>query len=81
MILNSDLLRINILHAIKLDELATSKLLNIELLWSKAGSGLLLFEGKVYIPDNNDIKLHILCENHDNLTARHQGFCKTFNLV
>jgi hypothetical protein len=29
---------------------------NLKLPWSKAESGLLLFEGKVYIPDNNEIK-------------------------
>jgi hypothetical protein len=75
------LLRIDILHAIELDELAMSKLSNLELLWSKAESGLLLFEGKVYVPDNNEIKLHILCEKHDHPTAGHQGFRKTFDLV
>jgi Integrase zinc binding domain len=80
-ILDSDLLRIDILHAIELDELATLKLSNLKLLWSKAESGLLLFEGKVYVPDNNDIKLCILHKKHDHPTTGHQGFCKTFNLV
>ena len=80
-ILDSDSLRIELLRALELDEVSKSRLSNIEPPWSKAESGLLLYDGKVYVPDNNDVKLRILREKHDHPTAGHQGFRKTLDLV
>lgn len=80
-ILDSDSLRLEILRNLELDDIAKSHLSNLELPWSKSDSGLLLHNGRVYIPDNNDLKLRILREKHDHPTAGHQGFRKTLELL
>ena len=80
-ILDSDTLRSDILGALQNDEVAKTHLNHLELPWSTSNSGLLLYEGRVYVPDSNDLRLRILREKHDHPTAGHQGFKKTFELV
>src|ERR1700742_267889 len=80
-ILDSDSLRTKILEALREDELAKSHYEQPELPWSKSNSGLLLYEGRVYVPDSNELRLRILCDKHDHPTAGHQGSRKTFELV
>src|SRR6202022_2885913 len=42
---------------------------------------LVLREGLVYVPDNNEIKLSILRQYHDLTTAGHLGQAKTLELI
>ena len=42
---------------------------------------LVLFNGLIYIPENDDIKLQILQQCHDSPTAGHLGQAKTLELV
>lgn len=46
-------------------------------------NGLLLHRGKVYIPKdkNEDLRRRIVEMHHDHLTAGHQGFAKTYELI
>ena len=44
-------------------------------------SKLLLFEGKIYVPNNPDIKLFILQSRHDSASAGHFGQDKTQSLI
>ena len=49
--------------------------------WSEEPSGLLLQNGKVYVPDLNDLQLRVLRYRHDHLLAGHYGVNKTLALV
>src|SRR5262249_22441727 len=42
---------------------------------------LVLFNGLVYVPDDDAIKLEILRQRHDSPTAGHFGQAKTFELI
>ena len=44
-------------------------------------SGFLLFKGKIYTPDYKDLRLRILKEKHDHITAGHFGISKTLKMV
>ena len=44
-------------------------------------TNLLLFEGKIYIPDDKDIKLCVLHSHHDSASAGHFGQDKTLSLI
>ena len=72
-ILDSESLRSDIIAALCTDELARSNIDLPVLPWSKSDSGLLLYTGRVYVPDSNSLRLHILQEKHDHPTAGHQG--------
>lgn len=43
--------------------------------------GLLLFKGRICVPNKDPLKLKILQSRHDHPTAGHQGIAKTLNLV
>jgi transposase InsO family protein len=43
--------------------------------------GLVLFDGLVYVPDDDTIKLKILRQCHDAISAGHFGRAKTFEMV
>ena len=49
--------------------------------WSMDDNGLLCEHGQIYVPDVNDLQLHILCVRHDHLLTRHFGQTKTTALV
>ncbi|POM59606.1 Pol protein [Phytophthora palmivora] len=36
---------------------------------------------RLYIPDDEDLKNRIICENHDSVSAEHPGFYKTYLAV
>jgi hypothetical protein len=48
--------------------------------WSKS-DGLLMFHGKIYIPNDRDLRHHIIKQHHDTCIARHAGQFKTLELV
>ena len=43
--------------------------------------GLLLLNGRIYIPDDRDIRMKILAEHHDSPSAGHPGRDKTLELI
>ena len=43
--------------------------------------GLLMFRGKIYVPDVKDLWWHIVAQHHDTWIAGHPGCWKTLKLV
>jgi hypothetical protein len=48
--------------------------------WSES-DGLLMFRGKIYVPNDRDLRRHIVKQHHDTRIARHAGCFKTLELV
>jgi hypothetical protein len=50
--------------------------------WSES-DGLLMFCGKIYVPNDNDkdLQRRIIEQHHDTCIARHAGHFKTLELV
>jgi hypothetical protein len=48
--------------------------------WSKS-DGLLMFCSKIYVPNDRDLRRHIVEQHHDTCIARHVGHFKTLKLV
>jgi hypothetical protein len=48
--------------------------------WSKS-DGLLMFHGKIYVPNDRDLRCLIVEQHHDTRTAGHAGHVKTLELV
>ena len=72
----------DILHALPSDSYASdlrSKPLPAR--WSEDPNGLLLHDGKVYVPDANDLRLRVLRYRHDHVLSGHYGVNKTLALV
>jgi hypothetical protein len=44
-------------------------------------NGLLLYEGLIWVPDDDDLRLRILQQHHDSQAAGHPGRAKTLELV
>jgi hypothetical protein len=42
---------------------------------------LLLYEGLIWVPNNDELRLQILHEHHDTQAAGHPGRAKTLELV
>jgi len=49
--------------------------------WSLDGAGLLRYDGHIWVPDVNDLRLRILLNNHDHPVSSHFGQNKTLELV
>jgi hypothetical protein len=48
--------------------------------WSES-DGLLMFHGKIYVPNNRDLRCRIVKQHHDTRIAGHAGRFKTLELV
>jgi hypothetical protein len=48
--------------------------------WSES-DGLLMFHGKIYVPNDRDLRRHIIEQHHDTHIAGHAGRFKTLELV
>jgi hypothetical protein len=48
--------------------------------WSKS-DGLLMFCGKIYVPNDRDLRHHIVEQHHDTHIARHADRFKTLKLI
>ncbi|KAF4569440.1 hypothetical protein EYR36_009231 [Pleurotus pulmonarius] len=48
--------------------------------WSQS-DGLLMFRGKIYVPDSPDLRRTIVAQHHDSKVAGHAGRWKTLELV
>src|SRR5467141_3846821 len=49
--------------------------------WTRIGDGPLLYLGRPYVPNIDDLRLRVLQTFHDHITAGHFGQSKTYNLV
>jgi hypothetical protein len=52
-----------------------------DLAWAEDETGLLRYQGKVYVPNDAATRAEILTINHDDLIAGHLGIAKTLELV
>jgi hypothetical protein len=43
--------------------------------------GLLMFHGKIYVPNDRDLQCHIIEQHHDTCIAGHAGCFKTLELI
>jgi hypothetical protein len=80
-ILDTDQLRLDILSALLNDHLAQGQLKELSPPWSLSSSGLLLYNHRVYVPSDKDLRLRVLQSRHDHETAGHPGFRRTLELV
>jgi hypothetical protein len=48
--------------------------------WSES-EGLLMFHGKIYVPNDRDLRRHIVKQHHDTRITGHAGCFKTLELV
>jgi hypothetical protein len=48
--------------------------------WSES-EGLLMFRGKIYVPNDRDLQRRIVEQHHDTHIAGHAGCFKTLKLV
>jgi hypothetical protein len=48
--------------------------------WAES-DGLLMFHGKIYVPNDRDLRCHIIEQHHDTRIAGHAGRFKTLELV
>jgi hypothetical protein len=48
--------------------------------WSES-DGLLMFHGKIYVPNDRDLRHHIIEQHHNMRITRHTGRFKTLKLV
>src|SRR5438034_249542 len=53
----------------------------IESDFSLSKEGVLLREDRIYVPDDRDIRLRLMAEHHDELTASHSGRDRTLELL
>ena len=49
--------------------------------WPVAHNGILLHQGRTFVPETNDLQLRVLRANHDHRLAGHPGQSKTYQLV
>jgi hypothetical protein len=48
--------------------------------WTET-DGLLTFRGKIYVPNDHDLRRRIVAQHHDSLMAGHPGRWKTLELI
>ena len=49
--------------------------------WTISSEGLLLCDGRIYVPDGKDLRLQVLRDKHDHILSGHLGQNKTLELV
>lgn len=49
--------------------------------WSTHNDGLVRLDGRIYVPDHNDLRLRVLRYKHDHALSGHPGQNKTLELV
>lgn len=78
-ILDTDQLLEDIRTTISADDSLLANLDNPR--WSKDDTGLYHLDGQIFVPDLNDLRLHVLRSKHDHPTAGHFGHNKTLELI
>ena len=49
--------------------------------WQANPDGFLLHNERTYVPDSNDLQLHVLQHKHDHILSGHFGVNKTLEMV
>jgi hypothetical protein len=49
--------------------------------WTVDDSGFLCCDNRIYIPESNDLRLHVLQNTHDHLLSGHFGQNHTLELI
>ena len=49
--------------------------------WSMGVDGSLLYDGRAFVPDTNNLRLQVLQTKHDHQLVGHMGQTKTYQLV
>jgi len=89
-LINFETLHSDILEGLQADSVAQERIKELEsgselTHWTLSSSGLLLFDSRIFVPDYTsplgNLRLRILQEKHDHVTAGHFGQNKTLELV
>jgi hypothetical protein len=81
-VLDLDQLHLDIKDALAEDLLASKHLANSsDPRWTLAEDGFLRHDGKIYVPEANNLRLRVLQYKHDHVLAGHFGQNKTLELV
>ena len=89
-LINFENLHIDLLEGLKEDAVAQQHLKELESgindpRWSLSEAGLLLYNNRAYVPDytspRGNLRLRILQDKHDHLTAGHFSQSKTYELI
>ena len=81
-IMDSEKLLPDILANLALDPTASEHLGNTsDLRWQTNPNGFLLHNERTYVPDSNDLQLHVLQHKHNHILSGHFGVNKTLEMV
>jgi len=81
-IIDTERLHIDIRTAYATDPVAASHLPTPSTTnWSLSEDGLLLLNDRIYVPDQNDLRLRVLHNKHDHPLSGHLGCNKTLELI
>lgn len=80
-LIDAEVLLSDIKEGLPLDSFSKGHLPDPSAPYSTSETGLLLHEGRIYVPDYKDLRLRILRDRHDHPTAGHFGYAKTLDLV
>ena len=80
-IMDQEQLNSDILSALPDDPLYKTQSKEPQSCWSVTADGFLLHDGLIYIPNANDLRLHVLCYKHDHILSGHPGQNKTIDLI
>ncbi|KAF7770963.1 hypothetical protein Agabi119p4_6937 [Agaricus bisporus var. burnettii] len=71
----------NIRSSLSEDSIAAQNLASPQGRWTINSDGLLLLDGRIYVPDANNLCLRITQYHHDHITAGHFGQNKTLEII
>lgn len=81
-IVDLDTLHDDIRHALPSDSVSSKQLPTpTDPRWTLGPDELLRFEGRIYVPDSDTLRLRVLQNKHDHILAGHPGQNKTYDLV
>ena len=80
-IMNQDQLHTDILQALPNDPLFLAHQKDPKPHWTITPNGYIQHYNLIYIPDNDDLRLHILRCKHDHILTGHPGQNKTIELI
>ena len=69
-IMDQEQLHSDILFALPNDPLHQAEL---QIRWSVTPDGFFRHDNLIYVPDANNLRLHVLCNKHDHILSGHPG--------
>ena len=79
--MDQEKLESDILSTLPQDPLYIAHQKELQLRWSITSDDFLRHDNLVYIPNINDLQLHILCYKHDHILSGHPCQNKTIDLI